>query len=74
MMSVHHSTLMRVVYMSCNGCDLRYDNAVKAVVELRAKVLATTDLRGQEDVEVLDTLIETQGLLQKTVRVPARSH
>jgi hypothetical protein len=40
---------------------------VKGVVELQAKVAETTQIRGEEDVEVLDTLIETQGLLQQTV-------
>jgi len=45
----------------------RYDNAVKGVIELQSKIRDITQIRGEEDVDLLDTLIETQGLLQKTV-------
>mgnify|MGYP003386458184 CR=1 FL=1 len=58
--------LHTMVYM-LNFASYRYDNAVKDVVELQKIVRSTTQIRGEEDVELLDTLIETQGLLQRTV-------
>lgn len=45
----------------------RYDNAVKDVLALDAAIAAVVEKRKVEDVVILDTLIETQGLLQKTV-------
>lgn len=51
----------------CWGDNCRYDNAVKGVIELQSKIRDITQIRGEEDVDLLDTLIETQGLLQKTV-------
>ena len=45
----------------------RYDNACKSILELDVKIAAILEKRRSEDVDVLDTIIETQSLLQKTV-------
>jgi len=47
----------------------RYDNAVKDVMQLDKRITEVVAKRKEEDVDILDTLIETQGLLQKTVVV-----
>jgi hypothetical protein len=45
----------------------RYDNASKGILEVDVKIAALLERRRVEDVDILDTIIETQGLLQKTV-------
>lgn len=45
----------------------RYDNAAKATVELNTNVQAMAEKRRLEDIDILDTIIETQGLLQTTI-------
>lgn len=45
----------------------RSDNATRAVLELEVLLAALLEKRRREDVDVLDTIIETQSLLQKTI-------
>lgn len=45
----------------------RHDLAVKEIVDVRAVIKTEKDIRGVEDADLLDTVIETQGLIQKTV-------
>jgi len=45
----------------------RWDEAVHGVTEARAVIAAEAEVRTSEDVDLLDTVIETQQLLQKTV-------
>lgn len=47
----------------------RYDNACKSIREVDVKIAALLEKRRAEDVDILDTIIETQGLLQKTVMI-----
>lgn len=46
---------------------IRNAAAIEAVAHLNGVAEAEVKMRAAEDVEVLDTVIETQGLLQKTV-------
>jgi hypothetical protein len=48
---------------------IRNAAAIEAVARLNSVSDAETKLRAAEDVEVLDTVIETQGLLQQTVSI-----
>jgi hypothetical protein len=48
---------------------IRNAAAFEAIAHLNAVSEVETKVRAAEDVEVLDTVIETQGLLQQTVRV-----
>lgn len=45
----------------------RHDLAVKEIVDVRAVIKTEKDIRAVEDADLLDTVIETQGLIQKTV-------
>lgn len=45
----------------------RHDGAVNEIVKIRAVIDKERTLRGEEDADLLDTVIETQGLIQKTV-------
>jgi len=45
----------------------RHDVSVEEIVQIRAVIDKETNLRGKEDADLLDTVIETQGLIQKTV-------
>lgn len=48
---------------------IRNAAAFEAIAHLNAVSEVETKVRAAEDVEVLDTVIETQGLLQQTVSV-----
>jgi hypothetical protein len=60
--------------LSLSPPRLRYDNACKSILEVDVKIAALLEKRRVEDVDILDTIIETQGLLQKTVSSPPRLH
>ena len=45
----------------------RHDLAVKEIVDVRAVIATEKGIRAVEDADLLDTVIETQGLIQKTV-------
>lgn len=45
----------------------RYDFAVSQILELRQLIAAEIEERSAEDVDLLDTVIDTQKLLQQTV-------
>lgn len=47
--------------------EYRVDKTTKAVKDLDEKSNIETQIRKEEDLDVLDTVIETQEILQKTV-------
>jgi hypothetical protein len=49
--------------------DIRVAEVTKGVVGLRGRLGAEVEVRGVEDSDILDTVIETQKLLQQTVSV-----
>lgn len=49
--------------------QLRNANSIEAIANLNQVSSTESKLRCSEDVEVLDTVIETQGLLQQTVKI-----
>jgi hypothetical protein len=48
---------------------LRHTQAVKSVLQVRSVIAAESETRKSEDVELLDTICETQTFLQKTVNI-----
>jgi len=48
---------------------IRNANSINAIATLNGVSEKENKMRASEDVEVLDTVIETQGLLQQTVRM-----
>jgi hypothetical protein len=45
----------------------RWDSSIHAIVELNASTAQEAKIREEEDIDVLSTVVETQGLLQKVV-------
>ena len=65
-----HTLYDDVIEVERRGCRMhqrRHEAAVNHIVELKAVVAKERELRRVEDVELLDCVIDTQGLLQKTV-------